>query len=167
MNNPKPSQYISNPEQKRVQEVFEYLSSGQLKRKSLNKITGITASPSMGYTQTKIDGYTIPVHRVVYIYHHGKIPDGYHIDHIDHDRTNNRIENLRAIPAKENLSNHMRSKHLGVYKTKDAKRWIATVRIELGVFDTEQEAVNSISSYKIQNNMRQNDENTVYPAGSN
>ena len=140
------SKYISNPDQKRVQEVFEYLPTGQLLRKKLNKITGRKVS-TLGYYQAKIDGCIIPVHRLVYIYHHGKIPEGYHIDHIDHDRTNNRIENLRAIPARENLGKHMRSAYKGVYKTRDAQRWVAKVTISLGEYDTEKDALNAIKEY--------------------
>jgi len=135
--------YISNPDQQRIQEVFEYLPTGQLYRKRLKKITGQKNNDS-GYSYTKIDGYTVPVHRLVYIYHYGPIPKGYHVDHIDHDRSNNRIENLRIIPARENLGNHKKSKHPDVYKTKDAKRWIGTKRIVLGVYDTEEEAIEAI-----------------------
>jgi uncharacterized protein (UPF0248 family) len=142
------SKYISNPDQKRIQEVFEYLPTGQLLRKKLNKITGRKVS-TLGYYQAKIDGYIIPVHRLVYIYHHGKIPEGYHIDHIDHNRTNNRIENLRAIPARENLAKHMRSNYKGVYKTKNAQRWIAKVTITLGEYDTEKDALNAIKEYNM------------------
>ena len=145
------SQYISNPEQKRVRELFEYLPSGELLRKKLNKVTGQKLS-TLGYKQARIDEYVVPVHRLVYIYHYGRIPEGYHIDHIDHDRTNNRIENLRAIPARENLSKHMRSAYKGVYKTRDAQKWVATIKIRIGEYDTEEDAMNAIREYRESSN---------------
>ena len=45
------------------------------------------------------------VHRLAWIISHGDIPDGYQIDHIDHDGTNNKLENLRCVTAQENQRN--------------------------------------------------------------
>lgn len=42
------------------------------------------------------------VHLLVYKTFVGPVPDGYHIDHIDRNRLNNNIFNLRIIPAYEN-----------------------------------------------------------------
>ena len=42
------------------------------------------------------------VHRFVWECIIGEIPDGYDVDHLGFDRQNNRIENLKAIPASEN-----------------------------------------------------------------
>lgn len=44
------------------------------------------------------------VHRLVYETFLGPIPEGYQIDHIDHDKTNNHIDNLRALPASVNMA---------------------------------------------------------------
>lgn len=40
----------------------------------------------------------VRLHRAVYEYYYGAIPDGYHVHHIDHDKTNNKPENLCAMP---------------------------------------------------------------------
>ena len=37
--------------------------------------------------------------------HNGKIPNGMQIDHIDHNKTNNKIDNLRLVTPKENNHN--------------------------------------------------------------
>jgi hypothetical protein len=41
------------------------------------------------------------MHRDVWEHHNGKIPENFDIHHIDHDRSNNRIENLQALPRDE------------------------------------------------------------------
>ena len=46
------------------------------------------------------------LHRAVWEFHHGEIPDGHHIHHKDGDRENNAIENLEAVPAHEHISGH-------------------------------------------------------------
>ena len=50
------------------------------------------------------------LHRVVWEYYHGNIPDGYHIHHVDEDKTNNRIENLQALTASEHRSVHVKNR---------------------------------------------------------
>ncbi len=46
------------------------------------------------------------LHRVVWEYHNGSIPKGYHIHHIDGVKSNNDISNLELIDGKEHLSLH-------------------------------------------------------------
>lgn len=48
------------------------------------------------------------LHRVVWEHHHGPIPKGHHVHHIDGDRSNNDIFNLECVPGGEHLSRHMR-----------------------------------------------------------
>ena len=47
----------------------------------------------------------ILLHRVVWIYHNGEIPEGMEIDHINQDRLDNRIENLRLCYRHQNAWN--------------------------------------------------------------
>jgi hypothetical protein len=46
------------------------------------------------------------LHQVVYEHFNGKIPDGYHVHHKDHNPVNNDIDNLGVMPASEHLSLH-------------------------------------------------------------
>ena len=66
------------------------------------------------------------LHRVVWEYHNGEIPNGHHVHHVDQDKTNNQISNLECVPASEHLSEHgKQSKHeraLAV-ATEHAKAW--------------------------------------------
>lgn len=47
-------------------------------------------------------------HILVWILHNGEVPDGHIIDHIDGNRGNNKIENLRCIPLEKNYRNAKR-----------------------------------------------------------
>ena len=47
------------------------------------------------------------LHREVWTYHNGDIPKGYHVHHIDHNRSNNSIDNLNLIKGTEHLHQHM------------------------------------------------------------
>lgn len=42
-------------------------------------------------------------HRVVWVWHNGAIPQGKEINHIDYNRSNNRIENLEVVTHSENM----------------------------------------------------------------
>lgn len=51
-------------------------------------------------------------HRVIYALHiDADIPEGIQIDHIDGDRSNNKISNLREVTAKQNSRNQKKHKH--------------------------------------------------------
>ena len=46
------------------------------------------------------------LHRVVWSYYHGEIPDGYEIHHVDGNPANNNVENLQCISPKEHKEKH-------------------------------------------------------------
>lgn len=47
------------------------------------------------------------LHRAVWEYHNGDIPEGYHVHHKDGDRSNNQICNLVLMDGSEHLREHM------------------------------------------------------------
>lgn len=47
----------------------------------------------------------ITVHRLVWETFNGPIPEGYEIDHANHVRNDNRLENLRCVTHLENMQN--------------------------------------------------------------
>jgi hypothetical protein len=49
------------------------------------------------YIYISINKSSIAEHRIIFLMHHGYLPE--QVDHIDNDRTNNRIENLRKATA--------------------------------------------------------------------
>ena len=56
-----------------------------------------------GYRSIRIDGTALLVHRVVFALHKGYFP--YMVDHINQDRSDNRIENLRPATHGQNNRN--------------------------------------------------------------
>lgn len=91
------------------------------------------------------------VHSLVAICFLNHTPDGTHnvvIDHINEVKTDNRLENLRLIGHRENVSRSMKnntSTYVGVSWSKNAKKWISQITIEgktkyLGLFDNEEDA---------------------------
>lgn len=59
-----------------------------------------------GYYHAHVGGTTKLLHRAVWEYYNGAIPNGYHIHHIDGNKDNNNINNLDMILASEHLSMH-------------------------------------------------------------
>lgn len=51
----------------------------------------------------------VRLHRSVWEYHNGAIPEGYHIHHIDGDKANNGLENLALMPGLDHVNAHARS----------------------------------------------------------
>ena len=75
----------------------------------------------------------IPMHRELWELYNGKIPDGHELDHINHNRLDNRLENLRLVTRSQNFMNRSvicgKSKYKGVGWHKKDKRWRARIKI--------------------------------------
>lgn len=59
----------------------------------------------VGYTGSDGCWYREKCHRIVWELHNGEIPEGFVVDHIDRDKLNNRIENLRIVTSAVNSRN--------------------------------------------------------------
>ena len=84
-----------------------------------------------GYRIVFLEGAAIRAHRIVWSMTHGAWPDQ-DIDHVDHDRANNRIENLRVVSRKDNCRNASLSKrntsgHAGVTWCRRTQKWQAQI----------------------------------------
>jgi len=98
-----------------------------------------------GYRVAWIDGSLFMVHRLAWLYVHGEWP-AYILDHINRNRVDNRIANLReADDVQSNVNRRARGgrAHKGI--TWQHGRWQAQIRhggknLYLGRFDTADEA---------------------------
>ena len=84
-----------------------------------------------GYLQVMIGGRTYLAHRLAWLHHFGRWPDG-DVDHINRVRTDNRVENLRECPRSANMANSKchEDNQLGVKGVcwhPAAKKWKASV----------------------------------------
>lgn len=55
------------------------------------------------------DGKRKRLHIAVWEHHNGAVPEGHHIHHLDHDKSNNEITNLQCLTVHDHLSLHAQS----------------------------------------------------------
>lgn len=102
------------------------------------------ARESDGYRSVQVQGKRYKMHRAVWIYHYGWIPKA--LDHINGDRADNRIENLRPCNTQQNGYNRSPSKDkMSKGISFRPARWRACIgvdshTIQIGEFETQEEA---------------------------
>ena len=109
----------------------------------------------LGYWQLTIDGRLFRAHRIVWAIVNGQ-PGNKHIDHLDGNKSNNSIDNLRLVSRSENQRNQCShrgssSKYIGVSWSKASKKWRVQIRAEggiqyLGLFADEEDAARAYDS---------------------
>lgn len=95
-----------------------------------------------GYKVCRFKGKALRVHRIVWAVSKGEHPTEF-IDHINGDKGDNRLTNLRVVSNAENLQNMKNSK--GYTYHRKLNKWMAQIVVNkeykyLGVFNTEHEA---------------------------
>lgn len=103
-----------------------------------------TATHSQGYKYGNLLARPRFAHRIIWAHRYGEQPR-LNIDHIDGDRTNNAIENLRCVSHTKNMRNMKmlesnKSGVVGVYWSKRRQKWVANISLNnrtvyLGIFD--------------------------------
>lgn len=104
---------------------------------------------STGYSRISINYAHCYAHRLAWLLTHKVWPSG-DIDHINGDRADNRIVNLRDVPHRINLQNRRKAQKnsasgvIGVHKVPSG-RWKAIIqaptgKIHIGTFDTLEQA---------------------------
>ena len=91
-----------------------------------------------GYIHIGVNGKQYKAHQLAWLYHYGEIPSG-EIDHINCDKQDNRIKNLRVVSSTINALNKRSSK--GVYRHQSkyrARIKLNGKHLHLGLFETEE-----------------------------
>lgn len=100
-----------------------------------------TAISVQGYRVGRLKGKLLRAHRVIWYLTYGTVPEL--LDHIDGDRLNNSLDNLREVTSIQN--SHNMSKAKGYTFNKQAKKWQAQLTVNykhivVGLYETEAEA---------------------------
>lgn len=124
--------------QKELKKILKYnYNTGAftwIKRLSNRSIIGKSAgSLSNGYILIMIEGKNYRAHRLAWLYHYGYMPEN-GIDHINRDKSDNRIENLREVSQQCNTRNTSNFKHntsgvKGVSWFSRTNKWIARIKV--------------------------------------
>jgi len=111
-----------------------------------SKCNTLAGTLCRGYRVVHIAKKFISAHRLRWYMEYGYVPK--ELDHVDQDKDNNAISNLRIATSSQNNMNKSKSgtgfnKYIGVGR--GARKWQATItvrgrRIYIGSFDTEEEA---------------------------
>jgi hypothetical protein len=108
----------------------------------------LTRKDNKGYSSIAlmIEGknYSILGHRLAWYLHYGTLPIN-QVDHIDRDRSNNKIDNLRDVTSQQN---HFNKKAIGYRMQRTTNTFTAYIalnrkQINLGTYKTKEEARNA------------------------
>jgi len=122
------------------------------RKRHAGRAAGVIAGTpdSRGYTLIQIYRGRYAAHRLVWLYVHGEWPE-HEIDHINHDKADNRIANLRPVTKAENRKNMPLQRNnvsgiAGVHFDKGRNKWMTYIKISgkrkhLGRFDDFFDAV--------------------------
>lgn len=119
----------------------------RLKTTASNAVKGSVAGhvDSRGYVKIRINGREHSAHRLAWLYVYGWFPAG-QIDHVNRNKSDNRITNLREVTISENAQNiglkrSNKSGYTGVRWNIKRAKWVAHIKVDgqfrhLGCFNT-------------------------------
>ena len=123
--------------------------------KAGNKVESVS---NRGYVVVQVGGKRYLAHRIIWLLLNGQMP--VMIDHIDGNKQNNLIENLREV---DNTLNHWneqkrstnKSGYKGVWWHKQSRRWEAACRVNskqitIGRFERIEDAVEAVRKFREQ-----------------
>ena len=141
-----------------VREYFDYDERGFLKWRKIPGTKNGNVNIGQKAGSVNADGYIIIVlgrkyykaHRLVYLWHHGYMPENW-IDHINRNRVDNRIDNLREVsPTCSVINRGIQSNNktgiVGISWRKDRRQYYVSItrnkkRCALGSYNDFDEAV--------------------------
>lgn len=118
-----------------------------------------------GYRRLDLDGAAYQAHRIVWCMYYGEWPSET-IDHINLDKADNRISNLRNVERSVNTIRRAKyssnsSGYPGVTYRKNRSKWVARIQVEkksiyLGLFKDIEDAVTAYAQAKLRYSIPEN-----------
>ena len=119
-----------------------------------------------GYVSVSFMGSRYKAHRIIWEMFNGQIPDGMQIDHINHIRHDNKIENLRLVKKLENDMNrsvykNSKSGVTGVRYVEKYRNWRSQIKvngkqISLGSYSDIREAIKARKDAEVKYGFHEN-----------
>lgn len=132
--------------QNEVKSLFYYKDGDLYWKKNVGKIKANTKAGSVlntGYRSIVFNYKRYQAHRLIFLFHYGYFSE--YIDHIDGNKLNNFIENLRPATKSQNCMNKQfdvknTSGYRNVSWNKECKKWIVSLMVSrkpiyIGAFD--------------------------------
>jgi len=139
--------------------LFDYQDGFLVWKKSFGTIKSgaqVKSVSNRGYVVVQVAKKRYLAHRIIWLLMYKQMPTM--IDHIDGNKTNNKIENLREV---DNTLNHWNEKkrstnksgHKGVWWHKQSERWEAACRVSgkqktIGRFIRIQDAIKAVKTFR-------------------
>ena len=144
---------MSNLDSTRLREVLDYcpqtgVFTWRLNRQNVKAGNVAGTITPRGYCRISVLGRGYAAHRLAWLWVHGVWPSG-QIDHINGQRADNRLPNLRDVSAATDSQNQRHPQgdnpFLGVSLVRNKNRWIARMRLDgeqryIGCYATPEEA---------------------------
>ena len=118
-----------------------------------------------GYYQLRVFGVMYTQHRLAWALYHDEFPKQ-DIDHINHNRMDNRISNLRSCCRRDNnlnikLRGNNKSGFNGVWFSSQIGKWVAEARLDnkkyhIGVYNDKSSAINAREKFNKENDYHEN-----------
>lgn len=154
--------------QQLMKELFDYHDGNlywKIRKSPTAKIGDIAGAVSKQrmYRKIRINYKQYLAHRLIFLYHHGYLPKS--LDHIDGNKLNNDISNLREATTIQNQMNSKKRKswcgklpssiYKGVSWNKRDKKWCSRITINgkrkhIGYFDSEIDAARAYDDAAIE-----------------
>ena len=135
--------------QEYLKEILDYnfdtgIFTWKVNKSKRSKIGSVAGWSDNGYTRIEIDGKTYKAHRLAWLYVYGELPEVL-IDHVNSNRSDNRLCNLRQATYQENSENYKTPKTntSGVKNVswyKQLNKWVVSKSVKgkkktIGYFD--------------------------------
>ena len=135
----------------KIKELFYYKDGKLFRKKGRHKDKPVGWITPKGYVATEIDSKYFLLHRLIWQLFNTETPD--EIDHINGNRSDNRIENLRNVSRFQNMNNlgcHRDGINVGIRKRHNKYAAYITINKKkryIGLYKDERSAIEARKRY--------------------